>query len=253
MKFTLTIEKIIISNFELLLVNTFNMKRLVFVISALLISSTLFAQRVLVEKGTERVKSDQVEGYQSQIDASKQELETAWMKFARELGKNKSSGDFIEIRDAVIDGQVYQGKIVYSKITDNNKSATLWLGIREKDWDDDYSKIEPFMERLVKEFSVRFYQERIMAEINESEKALRFAERQQARIINDKSDLQLKLEENERERMQLERSLNNNQLQNQVLKQKIENNIKSQDSISVSLEKIKRMIEMQRERMRQVN
>jgi hypothetical protein len=233
--------------------NIINMKKLVFIILIITIHSQLIAQRVIVEAATEKVKSSQVDGYQSKMDANKKELQDAWLKFAKNIGKSKSSGDVIEINDVVIDGEIYAGKTVYSKIIENERSTTIWMGIREKDWDENYTKVEPFMERLVKEFSVRFYQERIMAEIGESEKALRFAERQQSKTLNENNDLKMKLEENEREKLQLERSLNNNQLQNQVIKQKIENNTKTQDSLSVSLEKIKRMIEMQRERMRQIN
>jgi len=233
--------------------NIINMKKLVFIVLVIICNSPIYAQRVYVQAGKEKIKSAELDGYKSELDANKKEVQDAWLKFAKNIGKSKSTGDVIELNDVVIDGEIYTGKTVYAKVIDNGKSATIWMGIREKDWDENYTKVEPFMERLVKEFSVRFYQEKIMAEISESEKALRFAERQQGKILNDLNDLKLKLEENERERIQLERSLNNNQLQNQVLRQKIENGNKSQDSISVSLEKIKRMIEMQRERMRQVN
>ncbi|HMP99278.1 MAG TPA: hypothetical protein PKC24_05805 [Cyclobacteriaceae bacterium] len=229
------------------------MKKLIFLLTACVMYSYGFSQRVTVVKATEKIKSDQVEGAQAQMDASKKELEDAWLKFVKGWGKSKSSGELIEIRDAIIDGESYSGKIVYAKVTDLGKSSVIWMGIREKDWDENYTKVNPFMDRLVKEFCVKFYQEKILAEISESEKALRFAERQQGRLLSEQGDLNLKLEENEREKIQLERSINNNALQNQVLKQKIENNKNSQDSISISLEKIKRMIDMQRERLRQVN
>lgn len=229
------------------------MKKLILASTITLISTYLHAQRVMVEPSAERVKSEQVQGYVSTLDATKKEIDDAWSKFSKNLGKSRSSGEFIEIRDAVIDVQVYTGKSIFCKITEQGKGIKVWMGISEKDWGDDYSKAEPFMERLLKEFSVKFYQDRVLAEINESEKALRFAERQQSRLGGEKNDLELKLEENQREKMQLERAINNNQLQNHVLIQKLENNKKSQDSLAISLEKIKRMIELQKEKLRQIN
>jgi len=51
----------------------------------------------------------------------------------------------------------------------------------------------------------------------------------------------------------LEKALDANKLENLVLIQKIENNKKSQDSVKLAGEQIKRIMELHKERQRKVN
>jgi hypothetical protein len=71
--------------------------------------------------------------------------------------------------------------------------------------------------------------------------------------VNQNKDLNTKLVNNAQQKIQLEKSLEANKLDNLVLIQKIENNKKSQDSVRLAGEQIKKVIEMHKERQRKVN
>jgi hypothetical protein len=63
----------------------------------------------------------------------------------------------------------------------------------------------------------------------------------------------MRLDENSRERVQLERALETNKFNNTILLQKLENNKKSLDSLSVALDKVKKAVELQRQKLREIH
>jgi hypothetical protein len=78
-------------------------------------------------------------------------------------------------------------------------------------------------------------------------------EKQQQRLTTENKNLGLKLENNQKEKLQLEKSLETNKLENQNLLLKIEQNKKSQDSVAVAAEQIKKVVEMHQERQKKIN
>jgi TolA-binding protein len=93
----------------------------------------------------------------------------------------------------------------------------------------------------------------VLAQIDESEQAVRAVERAQQKAVNEGNDLQMRLDENSRERVQLERALETNKFNNTILLQKLENNKKSLDSLSVALDKVKKAVELQRQKLREIH
>jgi hypothetical protein len=66
-------------------------------------------------------------------------------------------------------------------------------------------------------------------------------------------DLNLKLSNNEQEKLHLEKSLEANSLEHAVILQKLVNNKKSQDSISNAGLQIKKMLDAKKEKQKKVN
>ena len=66
-------------------------------------------------------------------------------------------------------------------------------------------------------------------------------------------DLALRLNNNDQERLALEKSLENNKLENAALKVRLENNKKSQDSVAQASTRIKEVLNSHKERQRKVN
>ncbi|HTJ52515.1 MAG TPA: hypothetical protein VL443_23810, partial [Cyclobacteriaceae bacterium] len=102
-------------------------------------------------------------------------------------------------------------------------------------------------------FGVQFYRDKIQEQIDESNRALSAVERQQQRFSNQNRDLNMKLEDNKREKIQLEKSLVDNKTEYETLLKKIEKNKKDQDSLITSNEQIKKVIEAQKARQGKVN
>jgi hypothetical protein len=118
---------------------------------------------------------------------------------------------------------------------------------------NDISIVNRELEKLVHQFGVKYYRDKIQVLIDEAQRASDAVERQKLRLTNQTKDYLMKVGSNEQEKVQLEKSLEVNKLEHAVLLQKIENNKKSQDSIAVAGEQIKKALELQRERQRKVN
>ena len=213
-----------------------------------------YAQKVTVNKKSEKIKSESAEGYSTALEGKKEDVAAAFSRFLKNLGKIKSAGDYQFVEGPALGGTVYSTGIVYAQTDGNEEKTSVWLGIKAAEWTvNDITLVETQLEKLVYQFGIKFYRDKIQAQIDEGIQAANAVVRQQQRLTNQNKDLTIKLSNNAQQKIQLEKSLEANKLENLVLFQKIENNKKSQDSVRQAGEQIKKVIEMHKERQRKVN
>ena len=213
-----------------------------------------YAQKVTVNKKSEKIKSESAEGYSTALEGKKEDVAAAFGRFLKNLGKIKSGNDYQFVEGPALGGTVYSTGIVYAQTDGNEEKTSVWLGIKAAEWTvNDITLVENQLEKLVYQFGIKFYRDKIQAQIDEGVQAANAVVRQQQRLTNQNKDLTIKLSNNAQQKIQLEKSLEANKLENLVLLQKIENNKKSQDSVRQAGEQIKKVIEMHKERQRKVN
>lgn len=216
--------------------------------------SATLAQKVDVAKKSERIKGESAEGYGTTLEGKQTDIAAAWSKHLKDLGKVKSGGDYQFIEGPAMGGTVYTTGILYAKTSGGAESGSVWMGIRADEWTvNDIKLVEEQLEKLVYQFGIRFYKDKIQAQINEAQEALNIVVRQQQRLLNENKSLNTKLLTNEQQKIQLEKSLEANKLEKLVLQQKIVNNQKAQDSVAAATIPIKRVVELHQERLRKVN
>ncbi len=231
------------------------MKKLT-ILLVLFATSGLFAQKVSVSKKSDKIKGENAEGYGTDLEGKKDNVVAAWSRFLKDLGKVKSGSDYQYVEGPAMGGTIYTTGIVYATVTGNGdeEKASVWMGIKSTEWTvNDISLVENQLEKLVYQFGVKFYREKIQAQIDEGQQALDAVVRQQQRLTNQNKDLNIKLGNNGQEKIQLDKAAEANKFENLVLIQKITNNKKSQDSVALAGEQIKKVIEMHKERQRKVN
>jgi hypothetical protein len=103
------------------------------------------------------------------------------------------------------------------------------------------------------DFGVKFYREKIQVQIDESLRAAQAVDKQQQKLTNENKNLNVKLEDNKREKIQLEKSIENNKLANADLLKKIAKNKHDRDSVALAGVQIKKVMEAQKEKQRKVN
>ena len=213
-----------------------------------------YAQKVTVNKKSEKIKSESAEGYSTALEGKKEDVAAAFGRFLKNLGKIKSGNDYQFVEGPALGGTVYSTGIVYAQTEGNEEKTSVWLGINAAEWTvNDITLVENQLEKLVYQFGIKFYRDKIQAQIDEGVQAANAVVRQQQRLTNQNKDLTIKLSNNAKQKIQQEKSLEANKLENLVLLQKIENNKKSQDSVRQAGEQIKKVIEMHKERQRKVN
>lgn len=216
------------------------------------ISMPLAAQTVKAKKDESRVKGENVPGYAVDLDGSAEDVGSAFTKFIKALGKTKQSEGVITLSESTINGAVYR-KPVYAVTKSKGNITTAWLGIKKTEWVDGADAMNSELEKVVKEFGVQYYKDKIQAQIDESNRAAQAVDKQKQRLVTQNRDLNVKLEDNKREKLQLEKSIEKNKLEYELLLKKIAKNKHDQDSVAIAGEQVKKMVDVHKDRQKKVN
>ena len=231
------------------------MNRSALCIICFLFCSSLLAQKVTVASSqTEKVKSESIEGHSTELEGKKDEVNNQWIKFLRDIGKVRQSSDPVTISEPVFNGLVFSKGTIYSITRDRGEKTSVWLGIIPAQWEaNNVDRINDELEKAVYRFGVKYYRDKIQLQIDEAQEALDAVEKQKQRIANQTKDQTIQLSNNEQEKIQLEKSIESNKFENAVLKVKLENNKKAQDSLAQAGLQIQKVKQMYQERQRKVN
>jgi len=214
-----------------------------------------FSQTVTVNKQKEKVKGESVEVFAVSLEGKAEDVSSSLTRYLKEIGKLKMFAKPITVSDAIISGNTYSSNVIYADVNKNNETkSTAWVGIIPSEWNEaDVEKVNRGLEKLVYEFGVTYYRQRVQVQIDESQQALDAVEKQKQRMLNQNKDLTLKLSNNEQEKVQLEKSLEANKLENASLKIKLENNKKAQDSLANVGIQIKKVMDSHKEKQKKIN
>lgn len=224
-------------------------------IGLILIASTFaaIAQSVKVTKETARIKGKNADGFEVELEGTVDDVNAALTKYLRTFAKLKLGANPLTTSEVVIGGSNYKSP-VYALTKEKSDRTAAWIGIRTDEWPAEESeKVSKELERLTYDFGVQFYRDKIQVQIDESTRALQAVERQQQRLLTENKNLNIRLENNQKEKVQLEKSLDVNKLEYLTLLTKIEQNKKSQDSLAIALEQVKKVVEMHKEKQKKVN
>lgn len=213
----------------------------------LLLPFCLNAQTVQINKESTRIEGKNRPGYKVDFTADEEAVRTSLSRYLKTIGKTRTSGDYMLVSEPVVNGQAV-GNVIYATIKQNGSTTAAWIGMENPE-DADF---DTMLEKLAYDFGVSFHREQIQTQIDESIRALETVERQQSRLISQNRDLGNKVENNKREKIQLEQSLVKNRMELEELLKKIEANGKARDSIAVATEQIRKVVEIHKARQRNV-
>ncbi len=222
-----------------------------FIVFTVLLSlpSLMHAQSIIVRKENARIEGQNAPGYQVAFQASASDVKSSLSKYLKELGKVRSSGEYLTVAEPLIDG-AQRNTTLYATTKQLAGTTAAWIGAFPNS--DGEANPDAELEKLAYEFGVAFEKELIQRQIDESLQALQAVERQQTRLSNQNKDLHNKIERNKREKIQLEKSLEENKKAFEQLTLDIAANARAQDSIAIATEQIRKVVELHQERQRQV-
>jgi hypothetical protein len=227
-------------------------KKVVLLSALLSIFSFGWAQTVKVRKESAGVKNESLAGYIVSLDGSQPEVTAAFVKYLKSYGKVRQ-GEPITVSEPTIEGIKYNS-LLYAIAQPKDNDATAWLSFdRSVLAKDQIGTLEKAVEKILYDFGVQYYRNKIQVQIDESSRAAQAVDRQQQKLINESKVLSSRLEDNKREKIQLEKSLENNKLANETLLKKIEKNKHDQDSVAQAATQVKKVVELHREKQRKVN
>jgi hypothetical protein len=93
----------------------------------------------------------------------------------------------------------------------------------------------------------------VQKQIDETQHAADAVEKQKQRLVNQNKEMTFQLTNNEKEKIHLQKSIENNRLEYEALLIKLEKNKKAQDSLTNVSTQIKKVKETHEERLRKIN
>lgn len=229
-------------------------KKFGFILMLVALAGQAIAQQVKVTKESARVKGENAEGFETELEGSVDDVNTALTKYLKTFGRLKFGATPITFTEIIVNGTSYKSP-VYALVKAKDNTAAAWIGLRENEWTnaEEAEKVKKELERIVYDFGVKYYRDQVQVQIDEAMRALQAVERQQQRLTTENKNLNLRLENNQKEKIQLEQSIEANKLEYLNLLIKIEQNKKGQDSIAVALEQVRKVVEMHREKQKKIN
>ena len=213
-----------------------------------IVPAASLAQTIDVKKEAAWIDGEKINGFQVELIASAEEVENSLSRFLKPIGKQKSSGDYLTIGEPTIIGRKSLNTL-YATSKASGKTTLAWIGTSSAGEETNQDRE---LQRLVYDFAVTFYREKIQLQIDESLRALQAVEKQQVRLINQHKDLNNKIDNNKKEKIDLEKALVQNKVDLEELTKKLASNGQAQDSVAVAADQIKKVVEMHRERQRKV-
>lgn len=208
-----------------------------------------YAQTVSVTKSSERIKGASVNGYATELTGMLEEVTASFSKYLKTLGKVKATGNQFQVSEVQINLTTYTTPL-HAFVKNKGNAVLVWMGAEES---DSTKSMVSSLEKQLHNFGVKFYQDKIQVDVDESLRAQAATEKQQQKLVLLGKNLASRLEMNEKEKTRLEKSLADNKLAYDKLLLAIEQNKKSQDSVAVASEQIKKMVETHKERQKKVN
>jgi hypothetical protein len=227
-------------------------KKFFLLILPVFIAAFSHAQTITTKKDNARVKGENLPGHQTTLEGTMEEISNSFLRYLKTFGKVKQASDGITISEPTIGGTLFTAPL-YALVKDHGNSASAWVGIKAADWQpEDAERMNKELEKLIYNFGVKYYQDKIQVQIDEALRAVQAVEKQQQRLVNEDKSLHTKLENNKKEKIQLEQALIKNKTEHETLLNKIDQNKQAQDSVAVAAEQIRKAVEMHRERQRKV-
>lgn len=216
------------------------MKKLFVVALLLTITLAGTAQKIETRKKQTRLEGVSVSGTESQVAGTFEQVSTSWNKYLKSLGKTKQQSESVLVT-------LTAGTTYYGFINRNGETATVFLGKADSTNNNEST------ETLVRDFVVAFYRTSAQQQVDEALRAQLAVEKQQTRLVNESKMLTLKLEDNKREKAQLEKALALNSTELIELTKRTEQNKTAQDSIKLALDQVKKAVEFKKAALNKIN
>lgn len=222
-----------------------------FALGMLMLAGVLaYAQKVSVSAGQERVDGKNCEGYSTLLTGSPEDVNTSLTKYLKTFGKVKSNGNQFQVLEAQVNLTKYVNPF-FAVTKAKGGQVSVWMGASDES--DSVKSIRSELEKMVYNFGVKFYKDKIQGDIDESLRAQNAAEKQQQRLTLEGKNLASRQEMNAKEKIRLEKALADNKLDSAKFVTALARNKKSLDSLAIATEQIKKMVETHKERQRRVN
>ena len=256
--FNLNIGIILATPIEIKHINTLvKMKLQRLIILVLFISgfsTALLAQDYSITKKTQRINNTKYEGFSINILDPIDKVTEQVYSYLKENSKIRRKRDHYSVSEFKMDKIQLDSTVVYLKVIEKEANSTaVWMGAKPNGLDEErIAKIENGLNNELVLMARNYYVHEQEIKINQAEDAAQVISKKQQDLINEKVSLEEDLTSAEDRKIELDALLESNRLTIASLKQKLIDNKFSQDSTYLDLQKVNRVIEGQKQKLKEI-
>jgi len=213
------------------------------------------AQEIAVREQNKTLEGTEYRGYIGTVSGSLDVHRDLWLKQVKNKGKVRKKNSVYQIEDLVFSQITEKLMSGFTQILqEKDTTVSIWLGVDVASLEEgEDAKVLDEIKGMIYNYILDYRKSLVLKDIQDAERAASFTSRKHQRLIQDLETLQINLLDSENERKRLEESIKTIEFEIQVLKQKIENNKTDQETTYQDLEKIRKVLEMHKERLKKLN
>ena len=231
------------------------MTRIFICLAALCFSIVSHAQKIKVSETTEEVEQITRTGLSTTIELDAKYVEKAWQKQLKNYGKTDNNKGVMTVPVANASAISSSPCRMVSTVKSNGKGATIWWAIDMGDAHvtaSGHSSAYKGAEKILHDFAAQCYRDDINDQIKDAEKALNTSTKNHDKEVREGENLVKDVEKNKQEKINLEQKLKENAQELEQLQKDIARNKTEQAAAVQDVEKMKKAVEVVREKLNKI-
>ncbi len=174
------------------------------------------------------------------IELDKDEVKSAWKKRMKDFGKVEYSNGTFKIEQASIKQVSPTALRVLSKVETTNKGTRICVSLNTGDgYANSGDKGFNGVKNILEDFAKELYQEDIQRQIDDAEKALVDAQKNQEKVIATGDQLEKDIQKNEEEHVELEQGIEQNKVDQEAAVKNLADMEKALEIVKGKLDQVK--------------
>lgn len=174
------------------------------------------------------------------IELDKDEVKSAWKKRMKDFGKVEYNNGTFKIEQASIKQVSPTALRVLSKVETTNKGTRIWVSLNTGDgYVKSGGKGFNGVKNILEDFAKELYQEDIQRQIDDAQKALADAQKNQEKVVSTADQLEKDIQENEEEHIELEQGIEQNKVDQEAAVKNLVDMEKALEIVKGKLDQVK--------------
>ncbi len=255
--FNLNIGIVLVTPIEIKHINKLvKMKIQRIIIIALLISSfsiTLLAQDYAISKKALRINNTKYNGFSIKVNGPLDKVTEQMYSYLKATSKIRRKRNYYSISEFKMDKIQLDSTVIYLRIDEKESVSQVWLAIKTADLEEErITEIEDELKEELVLMARSYYVHEQEIKIKQAEAAAQVISKKQQSLINQNLSLKADFESAEQRKIELDALLESNSLMIASLKQQLIDNKFNQDSTYLDLQKVNRVIEGQKQKLKEI-
>jgi len=212
------------------------------------------AQDYSISQKDLRINNVKYDGFSINVNGPFEKVSDQVFNYLKEISKIRRKRNYYSVTELQMDNLKLDSTEVFVRVDVKDNTSTVWLAANTTGVEKERATlINSSLENELVKIARSYYVHEQELKIHEAEAAAQVVSKKQQHLINEKETLTKELSDAEARKIELTSLLEKNKLAIEVYKQKIIDNAANQDSTYIDLQKINRVIDGHKQKLKEID